>query len=210
MGEQLVVGRRQGGAQIALQTGCVAAFVMANPGAAARFVQGRPARHAVAQALHHQPRVVGKGGRGVAALPAAGIGQRERQVPVIERDGRSDAARQQAVDQALVEVQAGGVEPAAALGQHARPGDREAVALQIQLLHQVQVLRPAAVVIAGDVAMAAVADATCFVRKAVPPAGPPTVDGDAALDLVGRGRGAEQKAGRERVAGRPGGRWFCH
>ena len=42
----------------------------------------------------------------VAVAPAAAVLQRLRQVPVVERDERRDAALQQRVDELAVEVQA--------------------------------------------------------------------------------------------------------
>ena len=72
-------------------------------------------------------RVVDEAVHGVARRPAAAVLQRLRQVPVVERQVGLHAAREQAVDEAFVEVQALGVPGAAAGGLHARPADREAV-----------------------------------------------------------------------------------
>ena len=62
--------------------------------------------------------------------PAAAILERLRQVPVVERHARLDAASQQLVDQPIVEVEAALVDRALGLGQDAGPRDREAVGVE--------------------------------------------------------------------------------
>ena len=59
---------------------------------------------------------------------------------------------------AAVEAHARRVERPGAVGLHPRPRDREAVGLQAERRHQVEVLAPAVVVVAGDVAGVAVRD----------------------------------------------------
>ena len=54
----------------------------------------------------HERGVLGEAGRGVPRRPAAGVLERLRQVPVVQRQPRLDAVREQLVDQAPVEVQA--------------------------------------------------------------------------------------------------------
>lgn len=64
---------------------------------------------------------------GLAVVPATGILQRLRQVPVVERWHGLDAALQQRIDQPRVMVEAGGIRRAAPIGLDPRPRDREAV-----------------------------------------------------------------------------------
>ena len=73
-------------------------------------------------------------------------------------DQRLDARVEQGVDEALVEVEAGLVDGAGPRGQDARPADAEPVGARPELGHQPDVLRVAVVVVAGDVARAAVGD----------------------------------------------------
>ena len=94
-----------------------------------------------------------------------------------------------------------------AVGLHARPRDREAVGLEAEGRHQVEVLAPAVVVVAGDVAGVAVGDGAGHAAERVPDrlAAPILVHGP--LDLVGGGGGAEAESGREagHEAGKPTG-----
>ena len=61
--------------------------------------------------------VLREGVDGLAGRPAAAILERLRQVPVVQRDERLDAVREQLVDEAVVEVEAGLVHAAAAAGR---------------------------------------------------------------------------------------------
>ena len=54
---------------------------------------------------------------------------------MVERDERADAGGEQVVDETVVEVEACLVDAAASLRQDARPGDREAVRVEAELLH---------------------------------------------------------------------------
>ena len=82
---------------------------------------------------------------------------------------------------------------------HARPGDREAVGLDAQRRHQVQVLAPAVVVVARDVAGVAARHRARAAAERVPDRLAAPVLVDRALDLV-RGHGdAEAEAERERA-----------
>ena len=103
--------------------------------------------------------VLGEAVDGVAVEPAAVVLERLRQVPVVERDHRLHAVGEQRVDQPVVERQALLVGRTATGRLDARPGDREAVAARAELLHQRDVLVDPVVVVARDVAGAAVGDA---------------------------------------------------
>ena len=67
--------------------------------------------HPVAEAVVHDRGVVGEPLGGVALRPAAGVLERLRQVPVVERRHRLDAARQQAVDEPVVVGEARAARP---------------------------------------------------------------------------------------------------
>ena len=164
-----------------------------------RLVDRRPQRYAVVQRLGDDAEVVGEPMRDVRVEPAAAVVERGRQVPVVERGHRRDAGGEQLIDQALVEAQAGSVDASAALGQHAAPGDAEAVGGEAEILHQRDIVAHAAVVVAGDGAAVAVVDAPGRARKAIPDAGASAIGQRRAFDLVGRRGAAPEEAGRKRV-----------
>ena len=126
------------------------------------------------------------GGR--ARRPAARVLERLRRVPVEERRERLDPVREQLVDEPVVEVEARLVHPAAPLGKHARPRDREAERVEPELAHQRDVLAVAVVEVARDLAGVAVPHLAGRRAEAVPDALAAAVLVGRALDLV-RGRG---------------------
>src|SRR4029078_7172122 len=113
---------------------------------------------------------------------------------MIERRERDDIVFQQRVDQAAVEVEPALIDLAASLRQDARPGNREAVGPQTQLLHQRDILAPAVVVVAGQVAGAAVLDTPWRMSKAIPDRLALAVFIPGTFDLVGSGCRAPQEA----------------
>jgi hypothetical protein len=98
------------------------------------------------------------------------------------------------VREALVVVEALRVGGAASEGLYAGPGDREAVALQIQLLQQRNVIRIPVIAVAGDVARIAIFDVAGLVSEAIPDRFTPAVLVPRTLHLVSRGRGAPQES----------------
>ena len=185
------------------EAGRVAPGLVADERRDPRLVQGHPLRDAVAQRAEHGRRVIGEALGGLAGGPAAEPRlERLRQVPVVQRHDRRDVALEQLVDQPCVEVEAALVERPATLREDPRPGDAEAIRLEPDLLHQVEVLRPAVVVVAGDVAGVAVLDHARRVAEAVPDRLAAAVLGDGALDLVGGRGGPPQEVSRERHGGR--------
>ena len=84
-------------------------------------------------ALKHGDGIFGEPADDVAIVEAALLVQHPREIPVIERDHRLDAGGEKVVDEAGIVVEAGPVDGADALGQHARPGDREAVGVDAEL-----------------------------------------------------------------------------
>ena len=134
----MVHGAR-GGAQVAIARR-VDAEDVAEERDAPRLVDGRGGVQPVAEVLADERRVVGEPAGDVAVHPAALVLQRARQVPVVERREGLQAALQHAVDQPVVEVEARLVDRAGALGDQARPGEREAVAVEAAVADQVEVL----------------------------------------------------------------------
>ena len=163
-----------------------------------RLVERDPVLDAVAEASEAKRRILDEGARGRLRKPAVVLDlQHERQIPVVERDHRVDSVRYQLVNQHRVEAHALLVHRAIAIGQHARPRDREAVVAQSHLRHQLHIGAPAVVVIGGHVARLARFDLSRRVGKGVPdgettPAFLPT-----AFDLVRGSRRAEGECRRE-------------
>ena len=124
------------------------AEVRAAPG----LVQGRPDGDAVAEPLADDARVVGERLGRVPVRPAALVFEGLRQVPVVQRRDGPDAAVDESVDEALVEREPRLVGGAAPGRLDARPRDREAVGLEAEVGHEVEVGLPAVVVVVGDVA----------------------------------------------------------
>ena len=107
---------------------------------------------------------------------------------MVEGDERRDAAGEEAVDEAVVEGEAGLVHLAGAGGQDAWPGDGEPVCLQAERGHQVEVVVEAVVVVARHVAVIAVHHLARYPTERVPDGRTTPVGVDGSLDLV-RGRG---------------------
>ena len=182
------------------EAGRVLADLVRLQAGAPRLVLGDPVPHPVAEPGRHRVRVLHEGPRRVAPRPAALVLEALRQVPMEERRVGDDAGVEQAVHQTAVEVEPARVHAAAALGQHARPRDREAVRLEPQVLHERDVLAPAAVVVAGDVAGGAALDPARRPGEAVPDRFSAPVGVGRAFDLVGGGRRSPDEAGGKRVA----------
>jgi hypothetical protein len=167
MAQQQVVGDLHGGAPLA-DARREHAMLVAEHRHHPRLVVGGDGGHAVTESRRHGACIVDEARHGVARRPAAFVLQGLRQVPVVQGQVGRDAARQQAVDQALVELQPGLVERAPPLGLDARPADREAVGIDPQGRDQVQVGVQPVVVVAGDAAIGAVGDGAGLAAEAVP------------------------------------------
>src|SRR5690606_25009317 len=161
------------------------------------FPTRRSSDLAPVEALEHYARIVGEPAGDVAIGPAAEIVERRGQVPVIERAERLDAGFEQAVDEALVMVEPGLVHPTLAFREDAAPGDREAVGLHAKFAHEADVLAPAAILVAGDVARVAVQHHARPAHEAVPDARARAVGQGRAFDLVRRGRAPPKELLRE-------------
>ena len=154
---------------------------------------------AIGQSLRDVSGIVAERLGRVARLPAAAVVlQHLRQIPVIERGERLDAVGEQFVDQTAVEVHALWIRRARPLRKDARPGDREAIGLDAQRLHQLHVVFVAVVVIVGHVAVGVVDDLAGRVRKGVPDRRRAAVFRDGAFDLVRGSGGSPQKSWRKR------------
>ena len=168
-----------------------------DPGDHPRLVVRRPVRDPVAEPSCDRVGVLDERLRGGAARPAAFVLERLRRVPVEERGERRDAAREQLVDESVVEVEAGRVHASAPFGENPRPRDREPERVEPELLHQRDVLGIAVVEVACNRPRVAVAHLAGGRAEAIPDALATPVLVRCAFDLVRRGRGTPDEAGRE-------------
>ena len=173
--------------------GGVAPLEVAGEGDDERLVQRDPERDPVSQRSEHGCCVVDEAVGGFWILPAPSVLKCLGKVPVIERDRRGDARVEQLIHEPAVEVQARTVRHAAARGEDARPGDREAVTPEAETLHQPHVVPVPVVVIAGDVAGLPVGDLPGRAAEPVPDRLAAAVLADRTLDLVGSGRRSPHK-----------------
>ncbi len=188
VGEELVVGRREG-LEHQGPAGGVDAHRVAVDGVDEGLVEGDPGRDAVPQAVGDDRGILGEPVRGVPVQPAAGVLQVLREVPVEEGGQRGDAHCQQVVHQPVVEGESGGIRRPGTGGLDARPGDGEAVAVEPEAAHQLDVLGMAVVVVAGHRTRVAVADGAGAGSEGVPDRGAAAVLVHRSLDLVGGGGG---------------------
>src|SRR5271156_6217850 len=116
------------------------------------LVERRPVLDPVSEPLRHDAGIVGEFFGSIAIEPATPILQGLRQVPVIETKPRRNATRDQAIDQPVVEIEAAWFDVASARRQDAGPSRREAVGHKAATREQLDVVAPAVIMIAGDIA----------------------------------------------------------
>src|SRR5580704_7943341 len=148
--------------------------------------------HAVGEMLGDVAGVVGEGFRRVARLPT--VGNCLRQIPVKHRDVRLDAVRAQFIDEAIVEVEPLWIRLAGAVGEYARPRDRQAKTFAAQTLQRLNVFFVEMIKIVGDIAGVAVVRLASCVRERVPDRWLAAVFVDGTFDLIRRGGASPQKA----------------
>ena len=171
-----------------------------DPGDDPRLVVRDPVGDAVAEARRDGLDVLGERIDRVAHGPAARVLEHLRGVPVEERHVRRDAVAEQLVDEPVVEVEPGRVDAAPALGQDARPGDREPERVEAELAHQRDVVAVAVVEVARDRAVVAVPDLAGRGAEPVPDAFAAAVFARRAFDLVRGGCGAPDEVGWEQLS----------
>ena len=193
VGEEGVMGGGEGRGHLP-SAGSMLAGLVAEHTHAPRLIDGDPVADAIAEGRGDDPGILGEGIGRRARWPAPGLLQCHGQIPVVEGGIGGNAARQEGVHQAAVEIEAGLIDRAAPMGENARPGDAEAIGLQTERAHQGHVLLVAVVMVAGDVAGMPVARRARRVTEAVPDTGAAPVFVHGALDLVGRRGGAPDKA----------------
>lgn len=118
--EQQVVSRRER-PEAELQTGRLDARAIAEHGENDWLVDGDPARDTVGEVLADEAGVVREPVGRVPIQPSPALLEWERGIPVEERRARRDPGLEQAVDEAVIEVEASGVGRTLAGGLDARP-----------------------------------------------------------------------------------------
>src|SRR5207245_5591133 len=154
------------------------------------LVAGDPIDHAITQAPPNLAGIRGKPCRRIGRRPPASLLQGLRKVQVIERGQWSNAVLQQRLDEALVEIETRRVQRTGSRRDHSGPADREPIAAQAKVGHQLHVLLPALVVVASHISGLAALDRTRFPAELVPDPKALAVGVPCAFDLVGGGRSA--------------------
>src|SRR5699024_3876034 len=158
---------------------------------------GQPVADSVTERIGDHLSVVTEAMSGVTVWPSAGVLELLGQVPVVEGRPGLNAGFQEGVHEAAVEVDTRLVDLPGTLGKDARPGDRETVGVEIELLHQLDVLGITAVVVVGGVTCVSAQDLARGLGEGVPDAGAPPIGGGGAFDLErGGGRPPEEALGR--------------
>ena len=158
---------------------------VAGPAEGPGLIESRPVLHPVAKGARGDVGIVSQALCRISVVPTAPVLEVLRQVPVVEGDKGRDPRRQQAVDQPVVEGNALGRCRAGTAGLDARPGQREAIGIELELAHQGYVFRPAVIMIAGHVARALVDYHPRLPAEPVPDALALAAGCRRALDLVG-------------------------
>ena len=114
-----------------------------------------------------------------------------------ERDEGRAVSLEERIDQAAIIVQTFLVDLSATFGQDATPGDGEAIGVQVEFGHQLDIAFGMKGGVAGDIGILTCADLFRRVRERVPDGSAFTVRGRAAFDLKGSGGGATEEVGRE-------------
>ena len=170
---------------------------VADPRDDPRLVVRHPVRNAIAETVGDDLDVLDERLRRRASGPAARVFEHLRRVPVEQRRERRDAGGEQRIDEPVVEVEPRLVHATAAVGEDARPRDREAERVEPELAHQLDVVGVPVVEVARDRAGVAVANLAGCRAEAIPDALAAAVLGRCALDLVRGGRRAPDEAVRD-------------
>jgi hypothetical protein len=116
---------------------------------------------------------------------------------MIERDERRDTRLEQRIDQSLVEGEPPFVRSASSLREDARPGDREAIGGCPEFTEEPDIIRPAVIVVAGDIAGVPLKGLSWRVAEGVPDRRPATILAYRTFYLVCSSRGTPEETVRE-------------
>ena len=155
------------------------------------LVDGRPARHAIAESIEGDRGILGEPLSDVGVRPSPAILQRLGKIPVIERDIRLDARLEKPVDQTVVEVDSALIHTAHAIRQDPRPAEREPVRRDAELHEEPDIVRPPVVVVDCDIPRNVLPHVPWGVAERVPDGRALPVLVPGALDLI-RARGRSE------------------
>lgn len=119
---------------------------------------------------------------------------------MVQRHERRHIPSQKSVHKAVIEGQSFGVDFSGPPGQHAGPAHRKAVAVQAQVLHQVQIAFPAVVVIAGHITVVGVFNGARLAGEGVPDGQSFAVLVGCPFDLVAGGGRTPAELGRKLIS----------
>ncbi len=151
-----------------------------------RLVQRHPVLDPVAEGIDDHGGVIAEPAGDVGVRPSPAPEQGGGHVPMEQGDKGLDTGAQQSVHQAVVEAQTGGVDGSGALGHDAGPAQREPVAVEPHIFHQLHVLRPPVVMVGRDIPGLALISGARRVGKLVPHATAGPIGQRRALNLIGR------------------------
>ena len=163
-------------------------------GDAPGLVERHPGVDHVTEGVLGYAGVLGKPVNRLGVEPAAPVLQGLWQIPVIEGGNRSDPGPGQLLAKPAVEVHAGLIDSARALGQKTGPCDREPVGIDPDLGHQCDVLGITVVVVHRLIAGMAIGCLARGVGEGVPDGRSPPIFGHGALDLIGSGGHAPKES----------------
>src|SRR5260370_35477704 len=118
-------------------------------------------------------------------------------MPVVAEERGQKVYHHYVVYYPFIECETIGFRSASPLRQDARPGGRQPIGADAELTHQSDVLGPAVIMIAGDIARVLAEDVAGLGAESVPDRRPAAILPDLALDLVSRGRRAPEKPAGE-------------
>ena len=187
VGEQLVVGRRQGVEEELPARGQLADRVPLQR-RGDRLVDRVPVLHPIAESVGDESRVVGEPVGGLAVEPSPVLLERRGEIPVIEGGERRHAGVEQRIHDPVVVVDARRVRGSRAGRLHAHPRDREPVPIDAEAREQIDVLLVAVEAVRARLGRGTVADGAGGLDEVVPDRAAASAFAARAFDLEGRGR----------------------
>src|ERR1700739_3191146 len=150
-----------------------------------RFVEDAPVGNAIAQGAGDDLTIIREPSNQVAVGPSPHIFQGLRQIPVIQGGKRPDIGFVERVGDAFVIVQSLWIGLAGTVCLNARPGNGEAITLDVEFLGDLDVFLVAVVGVTGNVAGVRALPLANRVRKAIPDGFALLVEVPGPFDLIG-------------------------
>src|SRR3972149_3124447 len=147
---------------------CMLPMEIADEGTNVWFVERHPVSYSIAQGMADEIRIFYKGVSDPSFRPASLFLQSLWQIPMVKGDKWFDIGFQQSIHQPTVESKAGPMDISAASRKKPGPGYREAIGHNAHLFHQTHILRPAMVVIGGNISSLPIRDHSRSVAESIP------------------------------------------